>query len=590
MKHQAYETEIGKLHTKETKIKKRSNLCLYGKLLFFASSVIFGYFSYSNFCYLYIMLTILSFAIYITLCILDNKYQKNIKMLQRLQTICNNEIAYLNGNFDKFDSGDKYIDTEHEFSYDLDIFGKNSLFNRINRCITQKGRDKLASKLTQLCQDKQKINDNQMAITELSSMFEWRIKFMANPYIADNFDGLARQIANNTKNFFIKSTVPYILIGLAATTFLLGLFNIVTWHYFSAIFSINLICSLLFFRTLSTTNVNAEMLHKEFAAYLNVLKDIHNANFKSNALKDLKHELFGKGTNSLDAFKELSQILNMFDQRGNAIIYLLLNGTILFDIILVKKMMSWSKKHLSHIQHWFDCIAELDALVSFGNYAYNNPDNTTAEILPENTTEIIQTTNIYHPFLTHRKAVPNNFTLNKNNIAIVTGANMAGKSTFLRAIGTNYILACNGAPVCAQSFKFAIVTLFSSMRTTDDLSKDISYFNAELLRLKQLILHIKSHHCTLIILDEILKGTNSKDKLNGSIIFLREISKYNIAALIATHDLELAKLAEENGSTYSNYRFEIELSNEIKYTYKLEKGIAQNLNASYLLSNMLKST
>ena len=128
------------------------------------------------------------------------------------------------------------------------------------------------------------------------------------------------------------------------------------------------------------------------------------------------------------------------------------------------------------------------------------------------------------------------------------------------------------------------------MRTTDDLSKDISYFNAELLRLKQLILHIKSHHCTLIILDEILKGTNSKDKLNGSIIFLREISKYNIAALIATHDLELAKLAEENGSTYSNYRFEIELSNEIKYTYKLEKGIAQNLNASYLLSNMLKST
>ena len=508
-------------------------------------------------------------------------------MLQRLQTICNNEIAYLNGNFDKFDSGDKYIDTEHEFSYDLDIFGKNSLFNRINRCITQKGRDKLASKLTQLCQDKQKINDNQMAITELSSMFEWRIKFMANPYIADNFDGLARQIANNTKNFFIKSTVPYILIGLAATTFLLGLFNIVTWHYFSATFSINLICSLLFFRTLSTTNVNAEMLHKEFAAYLNVLKDINNANFKSNALKDLKHELFGKGTNSLDAFKELSKILNMFDQRGNAIIYLLLNGTILFDIILVKKMMSWSKKHLSHIQHWLDCIAELDALVSFGNYAYNNPDNTTAEILPENTTEIIQTTNIYHPFLTHRKAVPNNFTLNKNNIAIVTGANMAGKSTYLRTIGTNYLLACLGAPVCCASLTLYPAQLITSLRTSDSLSDGESYFFAELKRLKRIIDLLNNGTELFIILDEVLKGTNSEDKQKGSFDLIRQLILLKANGLIATHDLMLSRLRELFPEHIQNYCFEADITNdELTFSYKLRKGVAQNMNACFLMKKM----
>lgn len=252
-------------------------------------------------------------------------------------------------------------------------------------------------------------------------------------------------------------------------------------------------------------------------------------------------------------------------------------------------MILWSKKYYSHIEQWLNCIAELDALVSLGNYAFNTPTNVSAEILPNNTTEVIQATDIYHPFLAHEKAIPNSFTLNKGNIAIITGANMAGKSTFLRTIGINYILACNGVPVCAKSFKFSIVSLFSSMRTTDDLSKDISYFNAELNRLKHLIQHIKSHCFTLIILDEILKGTNSKDKLKGSIIFLEEISKYNIAALIATHDLELAKLEEENDKVYSNYCFEIELSNEIKYSYRMEKGIAQNLNASYLLSNMLQN-
>ncbi|EJW98677.1 DNA mismatch repair protein MutS domain-containing protein [gut metagenome] len=266
----------------------------------------------------------------------------------------------------------------------------------------------------------------------------------------------------------------------------------------------------------------------------------------------------------MKAFRDLARILNLIDQRSNALIYLLFNGLFLYDIMLLRRILYWKEQHLDQMEQWLSDVAEFDALVSLANYAYNHPSRTVAEVLPADSDVVVEATEVYHPFLSDGQAVTNNFTLRKGNVAVVTGANMAGKSTFLRTIGLNYILACNGVPVCATSFKFMIVALFSSMRTTDNLSKDISYFHAELMRLKQLLLFVQTHPYTLIILDEILKGTNSKDKLEGSRMFLYEIIRYRVAALIATHDLELAKLEEEKGEVFQNFCFEIELSAQIK--------------------------
>lgn len=587
MTYQTYKSEIEKYQSKEFQLKQRSNIYLALKLLMFILTVYFGYLFYNNHSFINIGLTFLFFASYLTLCVMDNDCRKKIYLLKRLQTVCKNEISYLENNFSCFNDGNKYMDPEHEFSYDLDLFGKDSLYNRINRTITERGSDKLARKLNILSQETQEIKDNQAAIAEIASLSGWRIKFMANDYISDNFSSFYKLMSNRKPNPFIHSIIPYIHISLTIIFLISGVFGIVSWNFFTAIFLINIFTCIIFSKTLTTTNLDIEKLHKELVLYHEILKYINTAEFQSKVLSDLHSKLFTGETNSLKAFKELSRILNLLDQRGNIIIYVILNGIILFDVIILKRISSWNKKYLSNIEKWMDCIAEYDALVSLGNYAYNNPNNTYAEILPDNAADVIQATDIYHPFLAYGKAVPNNFTLSKGNISIVTGANMAGKSTFLRTIGVNYILACNGAPVCAKVFKFSIVSLFSSMRTTDNLSKDISYFNAELIRLKHLIQHIRTNKSTLIILDEILKGTNSKDKLKGSVIFLHEISKYNIAALIATHDLELAKLEEENDHIYSNYCFEIELSDNIEYSYKIERGIAKNLNASYLLSKML---
>lgn len=269
--------------------------------------------------------------------------------------------------------------------------------------------------------------------------------------------------------------------------------------------------------------------------------------------------------------------------------YVVLNGLFLYDLLLQRRFNEWMTRYLPHVEMWVEQVSEFDALVSLGNYAANNPNNTIPQILTEATDPVIRACDTYHPFLAHKQPVTNSFTLDKKRIAIVTGANMAGKSTFLRTIGVNYILATTGAPVCAREFGFSIVSLFSSMRTADNLSRDISYFHAELLRLKQLIQHVRHQDYTLIILDEILKGTNSKDKLQGSILFLNEIARYNMSALIATHDLELARLEEKDASLYQNYCFEIELAHDIRYSYRIQKGVAQNLNASYLLQDILES-
>ena len=239
------------------------------------------------------------------------------------------------------------------------------------------------------------------------------------------------------------------------------------------------------------------------------------------------------------------------------------------------------------MEEWMDIVSELDAAVSMADFRYNHSEATDAEIV-DGSPVLFEARNLYHPFL-GAKAVKNDFTIQDDNYYIITGANMAGKSTFLRSLGVNYILAMSGMPVFAGSLKVSRFQLFSSMRTTDDLTHGISYFNAELLRLEQLMQFCKRGELrTLIILDEILKGTNSLDKLNGSRLFLESISRMPVTGVIATHDLELSRMAESSPERFHNYCFEIDLGTDVTYTYKIQPGVARNQNATFLLNKILE--
>ena len=255
------------------------------------------------------------------------------------------------------------------------------------------------------------------------------------------------------------------------------------------------------------------------------------------------------------------------------------------------------------MEEWMHIISEMDAMVSMADFRYNHPEAEEAEFILGSPEIVFEGKNLYHPFL-GAKAVKNDFTIKDDNYYIITGANMAGKSTFLRSLGVNYILAMAGMPVFADQLKISRFRLFSSMRTTDDLTHGISYFNAELIRLEELLKFCRESaegKCckesgkdnkeplrTLIILDEILKGTNSLDKLNGSRKFLEAIAKQPVSGIIATHDLELSKMENDASGQFHNYCFEIDLGTDVTYTYKIQKGVARNQNATFLLNKILE--
>ena len=322
-------------------------------------------------------------------------------------------------------------------------------------------------------------------------------------------------------------------------------------------------------------------VHAQVDGYLQVLKLINTTEFKSAELQTLKEKLSG----AEESFEQLELILQKIDNRSNEVGVFIFNSFALIDIAIVRLFLHWQHTYEQRTNEWIDSLNLFDALVSMGNYRLNEDRAVQAEISEENKV-VYEAKDLYHPFL-GEKAVANDFTIHDHEYYIVTGANMAGKSTFLRSLGINYLLAMNGLPVFAEHLKVSVFHLFTSMRTTDDLTHGISYFNAELLRLKKLLGSLRDDVPSLIILDEILKGTNSLDKLNGSRLFLQYIAERNVTGVIATHDLELSKMEEEYAGRFHNYCFEIELGEDITYSYKITKGVARNQNATFLLKGIL---
>ncbi len=566
------------------RLRKRSRWCVAGKLLTFLLFAYSVYLLCKHPCWLSVSAAVLTLALYLSLVLLDNRLVSRMETLGRKIRLCENELKALEGDFSAFRDGSRFTNPEHEYSHDLDLFGKASLFNRLNRTVTARGETALARMLTEIPLDPSEIALNKEAIEELKGMAEWRLSFLTEPFIENHSSDYRGE--EGKRNVWLRSPLPYVSVGVALLLLLLALCRLLPWLPFILMLAFQLLLGMLFSKSLTRQASRASRLRSEYEGYNAILTRLHSQAFSSPRLRDIKARLFSDERNSLQAFRRLSRILNLIDQRSSVILYFVLNALCLYDLMLTRQLHSWGRRYAGLACGWVEQIAEFDALLSLSVYAFNHPENCPARLL-EGSDIVVETKGIYHPFLPPAKAVPNDFLLKRRSIAIITGANMAGKSTFLRTVGVNYLLACRGVPVCAREFNFSLVSLFTSMRTTDNLSKDVSYFNAELLRLEQLIRHVKSKPFTLLILDEILKGTNSQDKVRGSTIFLQEIARLEVSAIVATHDLELAELRERQPSVYQNYRFEIDLADEIRYSYKITPGVARNMNASYLLSRLI---
>ena len=586
-----YQKQIDHYTARLKQIKKRRNLITLAKLLTFGYMIFLIYLLINHSTQPLLLLGIGAILVFIFLTLWDSQIIYRQHLIEELLRINTLESDYLAGNFSALDQGERFNDPAHPYAHDLDLFGEDSLFQHLNRTVTFSGTQKLVSWLLSLSKDPEVIHSRQQAAEELCAEPEWCQHFRAAGalHLTQALDAVILKSGPTESPFFSKHSTVRLILWIANTIV------IVSWAVTSFTplpFSISLVLSLLqlsalalYIKKINAYHQRLNLFLKTISNYLPLVRLIHDQSFRSPYLQKIRHSLFTPESNSLQALTQLHRIQNSLDQRGNIVIAFILNGLYLKDFHTLLRLDHWRKKYGPDIETWTDVLSEADALISMANYRFNHPAYCLPVICQD---RLLDTEEIGHPLLKSERNVTNDFSIRSlHQIAIVTGANMAGKSTFLRTIGVNLILAQSGNVVCSRYFAFQPMTLFTSMRTTDSLSKDTSYFHAELLRLQQLVNIAQQEDKVFIILDEMLKGTNSVDKLNGSLAFLKRILSYPISGLVATHDLALGELADDFPEHFFNVCFEIVHSgSQITYDYKLHPGISSNMNASILLKQM----
>lgn len=592
-----YKEQIAALAQSISSLRAKSRVFVMAEVLTFAISI--------GFVVLFTVFNDASWTLGVALCVLflyfyirnlDTKNDRKIADALALKLVYEKEVAYQTGDYTKFDAGERYLQPTHPFTFDLDVFGQGSLFQRINRTISSGGSDYLAESLsgkweslptTELLKH---IEQRVEAIGELAKNEPFLSQFKAQgaekpidtAAVKEAFGSIhALQIPSYFGNPTFRILLYANLVGFYLSIFLsignfVPAFLPLWWGIFN--FFLATFCT---HKYIKLVNEAISKLKDQVRGYVNMASLIEKQSFTAAHLCELKANLSG----AMASFGQLERILQKIDNRSNEIGIVLFNCFGLLDITIIRHFLRWQRTYEPITDQWIGASSVFDALVSMATFRLNEDKAEEATVVGDNEVSY-KARSIYHPFL-GEKAVRNNFDIQNHEYYIITGANMAGKSTFLRTLGVNYILAMNGLPVFAEEMHVSVFRLFTNMRTTDDLTHGISYFNAELLRLKQLIASLDPNVPSLIILDEILKGTNSLDKLNGSRLFLEYISERNVTGVIATHDLELSKLEDENPQRFHNYSFEIELGTDVTYTYKIGRGVARNQNATFLLKQIL---
>ena len=588
-----YEQQVEAIEKESGKLSKKEKYLPLMRFIFFVSSLvlIYNYLIFIN--ATFIFLSVAALLAFVLFTFRDNVLKGKIERCDRLKQICRNEIKSMDGDYSPFEPGDEYIDPDHSYSYDLDMFGRNSLFNCVNRSVTIFGKNRLADYFRNSFDFKDQIAERQQSVAELSENIGFRqqmqLVFFGQKSVEKDKQEFSEWLAseNTLMHNRIFNLIRFILPVITIASIILSIVGLVVTQIPVMMVILQLLIVSRYGR--KTISVQALLTSKVgvISKYAQFLLLIEKQKFKTPYIVDLKSRLSHDGIETPGTIiRKLSKLLNWIDNNLNIIAAVVLNGLFLFNLHLLVAVEKWKSRYGNDIPRWFAITGEFDALSSLANFACNHPEY----VYPEESKDdyLLDASDLGHPLIPISECVTNSINISGwNQFCIITGANMSGKSTFLRTVGTNYILAMIGAPVFASKFKFFPIRLHSSIRTSDSLSRKESFFYAELKRLKGIISELESGQRTFILLDEILKGTNSKDKQAGSIALLEQLIKYESVGLIATHDLILGDLIKSYPKNISNLCFEIQIVNdEMSIDYKLQEGVCQNLNATFLMKKM----
>lgn len=497
-------------------------------------------------------------------------------------------MSRIDGNWAEFqDIGEEFIDKKHRYSFDLDIVGEKSLFQLINITNTWAGRTKLANALLNPKYSKGEIELRQEAIKELSTKLDFTqnmqvVSFkhkedLQNP---NKLIKYAKTEEKSVESKDIKDLIYLIPVITIPISIAIIIFKIKRMYLLIPIMIIiQAMLWLISFGKNSEVLGSLSSFKRSLETYVNILKTIEKETFQSKKIQDLKSILFNEMGSSIVAIKELDKISEKINLRHNNTLNLLLNVLVLWDYECVFLLEKWKKRYGVEVEKWIEAIGEIESLMSLSVLMQINENLSFPWI--NNSNPKVKAKELGHPLINSEEMVPNDVEMD-NNIFIITGSNMSGKTTFLRTLGINLVLAYSGAPVYAKKMECSILDIFTSMRITDDLRNGVSTFYAELIRIKDIIDYGKDNKMIFLI-DEIFRGTNSVDRILGARNVLLNLEKLGAIGSITTHDLELCQLDKYN--RIKNYNFAEEYKdNKINFDYKIKKGKSTSTNAKYLMN------
>jgi DNA mismatch repair ATPase MutS len=579
-----YQELLQKYQDAYKKVKQQINVLSIIRLVWFltVAGMLYHFFNQTD---VALVIGFVGFAIFLWLLTKHGRLNHQKNYIEALIDINKTELEIAQGHYHHQPDGMEYQEDHHAFSLDIDLFGRASFFQYVNRMATEDGQAFLANLM--LSNNTDNIPKKQDAIKELSRMTHWRQDYSANAKLVASESRSVEilQWLSHHQSAFSKthqilaisfSLASLAILGLVIST-VLPLILLGYWLL------LGLFISGIFIKKVNVLSYQSSKAKQLFKSYAVLLRSIENTTFKSELLIEHKKQIQNNHHKASMLVKQFSQLIDRLDNRNNLIWAIVANGFFLADLWQSVLIEQWIDKHKTNIEQWFKTVTFFDAYNSFGTYAFNHPEFVFPVINSD--ASVIKASELGHPLIKADKRVCSDVDINTQQFFIVTGANMAGKSTFLRTVGL-YIVSSNlGLPVCATFAAYRPIKLITSMRTTDSLTDDSSYFFSELKRL-QFIVNQLENEPYFIILDEILKGTNSTDKAIGSRKFVEKLINLKATGIIATHDLSLCEI-EATQATVKNYYFDAEIkNNELYFDYKLKQGVCKNMNASFLLKKM----
>ncbi len=584
-----FQARIEKYNQAVGNLKKKHNQISTFRLCFFLCAVLGLFFLWQEQQYgLFAVATAVSSFVFLTIVKWHQRIGQQRDYFKALSSINQDELGRISLSFTRPETGRQYLQTNHAYCYDLDIFGEYSLFRLLNRTYTQLGSQKLANWLSNNdFDDEIETTVRQKAIIELKNALDWRQEFQAiahtQPTITNAVDFLLTWV-KSTQNQIIKKY--YFLRWLPLFTLLVWLFifigtlpTTVGW----LLLVVHLFVLGRIKKSIDAFSTQSTAIVSTLKVYGKLIKKIENQTFESDKFKHLQAVFKNQNVPASESINQFAKYVENLNFRLNAYFWLFVGLPTLWDLQWFARVEKWKSKHQNQLEIWLNALAEFEALNSLAGFAFANPDYVFADFSPEKVQ--IKAQQIGHPLIRKEKRIANDFEMGDlGQTVLITGSNMSGKSTFLRTVGINLILAKMGSVVCAKAFCVSTMRIFTSMRTQDSIAENTSSFYAELKRLETLLTTINAKGApVLYFLDEILKGTNSTDRQRGAEALIKQLHLLNASGFVSTHDLGLSNMANTSNFV-KNFSFHsIFVAGQLHFDYQLQHGICQEANAAALM-------